>query len=288
MIKHILDTHVHVWNLEKVRYAWLENDTSILNKTYSIEQLTPHLSKANVTQGILVQAANNFDDTDMMLDVAIRTDWIKGVVGWLPLTNPAATEKALTEKYLKNSNFIGVRHLIHNEGDSQWLLQSAVMNSLKMLPQHHLTYDIVGVNEDHLKTAIGVAEKVPDLKMVFDHLNQPPIATKERFGKWGKLMKEAAEHNNLYAKISGLGTTAGNGNNWTKEDLKPYIMYALELFGVNRCFCGGDWPVALLGGAYEKAWLAYQQIFAEELTIEEQEKVLYKNAALFYNLSAQL
>ncbi|MDP4251407.1 MAG: amidohydrolase family protein, partial [Bacteroidota bacterium] len=148
------------------------------------------------------------------------------------------------------------------------------------------TYDIVGVNSEHLKTAIRIAEKLPGLKMVLDHLNQPPIATKERFGLWGELMQTASQHKNLYAKISGLGTTAGNGKDWTKDDLKPYIVFVLEHFGTDRCFCGGDWPVALLAGPYEKAWLAYQQIFAEELSTGEQEQLLYKNAQSFYNLSA--
>jgi L-fuconolactonase len=288
MSKHIVDTHIHVWDLERTEYAWLKNDTSILNKTYSIEQLTPAIYKANVTSGILVQAANNFEDTDMMLEVAGRTDWIKGVVGWLPLIDPVATENQLIEKYLKNNYYTGCRHLIHNEVDAQWLLQENVIESLKVLAKYQLTYDIVGVNADHLQAAIKAAEKIPGLKMVFDHLNQPPIASKEKFGRWGELMKEASQHNNLFAKISGLGTTAGNGNNWTKDDLKPYVMHALELFGTDRCFCGGDWPVALLAGPYEKAWLAYQQIFTEELTLEKQEKLLYKNATSFYKLAQQL
>lgn len=288
MTNHIIDTHIHVWDIERIEYAWLKDDTSILNKTYSIEQLSPHIYKANVTEGVLVQAANNFEDTDMMLEVADKTDWISGVVGWLPLMNPAATKKALTEKYLKNKYFKGCRHLIHNEADVKWLLQDKVIESLKILAEHHLTYDVVGINTDHLQTAIKVAEKLPDLKMVFDHLNQPPIASKERFGQWGKLMKAAAAHNNLYAKISGLGTTAGKGYEWTKDDLKPYVMYVLEQFGTDRCFCGGDWPVALLAGPYEKAWLEYQQIFSEELDRNSKEKLLYKNAGLFYNLSQQL
>jgi len=286
MTKHIVDTHIHVWDLERTEYAWLKNDTSILNKTYSIEQLTPHIYKANVTDGILVQAANNFEDTDMMLEVADRTDWIKGVVGWLPLTDPDATEKALTEKYLKNKYFKGCRHLIHNETNAEWLLQDNVMESLKRLAAYNIPYDIVGINNEHLKTAIAIAQKLPELKMVFDHLNQPPIASKERFGQWGELMKAASQYKNLFAKISGLGTTTGNGNSWTKNDIKPYVMYVLEQFGTDRCFCGGDWPVALLAGPYEKAWLAYQQIFAEEVSTGEQEQLLYKKAQSFYNLSA--
>lgn len=285
MANCIIDTHIHVWDLQKAEYTWLKEDTSILNKTYSIEQLTPQIEKAGVTEGLLIQAANNFEDTDLMMQVAAKTDWIKGVVGWLPLLNPEATEKALRERFLDSRYLKGCRHLIHNEVNPKWLLQTNVIESLGILAEHQLTYDIVGINTEHLKTAIMVAEKLPNLKMVFDHLNQPPIASKERFGEWGELMKVVSQHKNLYAKVSGLGVTAGNGKQWTKNELKPYIMQALELFGTNRCFCGGDWPVALLAGSYEKAWLAYRQIFSEELTADEQLQVLCNNAVSFYNLT---
>lgn len=287
MTARIIDTHVHIWDLQRAEYSWLAGDVSILGQTWSIDQLSPRISRAGVTEGILVQAANNAEDTALMLETAAATPWIKGVVGWLPLTNTAASEKALEETCLRNSYFKGCRHLIHNEADPKWLLQENVIKSLGLLAKHGLTYDIVGVNTAHLQTALKLAEKLPELKMTLDHLNQPPIRAGERFGLWGELMKEAAGHKNLYAKISGLGTTAGNGDQWSKADLKPYIMYALETFGTDRCFCGGDWPVALLAGPYEKAWLAYRQIFAEVLPEQEQEKLLYKNAAAFYGLPGE-
>ncbi|MEO6136565.1 MAG: amidohydrolase family protein [Ginsengibacter sp.] len=285
MTKRIVDTHIHTWDLKRAEYDWLKNDTSILNKTYSIDQLSPLINQTNVIKGVLVQAANNFEDTDMMLETAAQTPWIDGVVGWLPLTDPEETDRILSKKYLNNQYFKGCRHLIHNEPDAQWLLQDKVIEGLKILAGYNIPYDIVGVNSEHLETAIQVAERLPELRLVLDHLNQPPIATKKRFGKWGELMKEASEHSNINAKISGLGTTACNGNNWTKDDLKPYVIYALEKFGTERCFCGGDWPVSLLAGHYEKAWFAYQEIFSEELSPEDQEKVLYSNAVSFYNLS---
>jgi L-fuconolactonase len=285
MKKKIIDTHVHIWDLQRAKYTWLNGDTSVLNRTYRLEELNPQISKSNVTNGVLVQAANNSEDTDLMLENAERNDWITGVVGWLPLTNPDATERALQEKYLANSYFKGVRHLIHTEANPKWLLQDTVIESLKILAKHKLPYDIVGINTDHLQTALLVAEIIPELKMVFDHLNQPPIASKEKFGLWGELMKKASEHKNFYCKISGMGTTTENLFGWTIDDIKPYVMYALELYGADRCFCGGDWPVSLLAGPYEKAWVAYQQIISVELSMADQQKVLWKTADAFYKLN---
>ncbi len=281
----IIDTHVHIWDLERVEYDWLKDDTSILNKTYLLDQLTPQINAANVVQGVLVQAANNLSDTELMLETAEANSWITGVVGWLPLMQPDATAQLLADKYLKNTYIKGIRHLIHNEPDTAWQLQDTVVESLDILAKNNLPYDAVGVKNEHLITAIKLMEKIPELRIVFDHMNYPPIPLNERFGVWGELMKAASQNPNAFVKISGLGTASGNFTGWTKEDLKPYIAFIIETFGVDRCFCGGDWPVSLLAGEYITTWQAYQSILSELLDEASCEKIFYHNAAKFYNLS---
>lgn len=280
----IIDTHIHIWDLKRAAYDWLKDDTSILNRTYQLEELLPSFSPAKVTQGVLVQAANNMEDTGFMLETARNHDQITGVVGWLPLKDPVKTLGILNEKLLKEKYFKGVRHLIHNEPDPAWLLQPEVLESLQILAMHNIPYDVVGINDDHLQTAIKVSEKIPDLKIVLDHLNQPPIAEKKRFGRWGELMKAIAGNSNVYAKISGLGTASGNLTGWTADDVRPYMAYTLELFGAKRCFCGGDWPVSLLAGSYENHWTIYRNILSGLLQEADADLVLHKNAKQFYNL----
>jgi L-fuconolactonase len=246
--------------------------------------LEPERKAAGVTAGVLVQAANTTQETTYMLDVAKRTDWIKGVVGWLPLMDPQATEKLLAEQYAGNTLFKGVRHLIHDEPDAAWLLQDDVIESLRILATYKMPYDVVGVLPAHMVTALKVAEKIPGLRIVFDHLNQPPIKAKEKYGVWGDLAKQAASHPNFCMKISGLGVTAQKSDNWNEEDVKPYIAFVLEHYGANRCFCGGDWPVSLLAGAYAKTWRIYENVLNELLDAAALKQVLYSSAASFYNL----
>jgi L-fuconolactonase len=280
----IVDTHVHCWDLKKAEYTWLQDDTSVLNQTWKLEQLEDERKKAGVTKGVLVQAAGNMEDTRLMFETAARTDWIKGIVAWLPLLNPDRSRQLLDEKFLAAKYFKGVRHQIHDEPDPGWLLQPAVIDSLKLLAAHDIPYDVVGVLPAHLITVLEVAEKVPGLRMVLDHLNQPPIAKGERFGEWGRLMIEAAKHKNIFAKISGLRTASGDFANRQPADIKPYIEFSLEHFGIDRCFCGGDWPVSELAGNYSSTWQMYKSILSELLSKEDQEKVFYHNAMQFYNL----
>src|SRR5688500_17512849 len=141
----IIDTHIHVWDFDQAEYSWLEGDTSILNRTYRLNELSEERISAGVTEGILVQAANNFHDTDWMLKVALENDWITGVVGWLPLVDPQKTELALESMYKANHYFKGVRHLIHNEADTEWLLQPNVIKSLHIVANNNLAYDVVGI-----------------------------------------------------------------------------------------------------------------------------------------------
>jgi len=284
MVARIIDTHIHVWNFEHARYDWLKNDTSILNRNYDIGELEKDRVKAGITQGVLIQAANSFEETDWMLEVARNTDWIAGVVGWMPLEDPVATGKALQEKYLANKYFKGVRHLIHDEPDPRWLLQDKVIESLNLIAASGLAFDFVGIATEHIETALTVAEKVPGLKIIFDHLNRPPDATKKEFNEWRVLMKKAAKHKNFYGKISGLGKLPVPNEKWEKEYIKPHISFALETFGEDRCLCGGNWPVSLLKEKYVDIWNSYKEIINSLLGNEGREKLYFKNALQFYNL----
>jgi L-fuconolactonase len=285
MITRIIDTHIHTWDFSRAHYLWLDGDQTILHRNYLLDELNPEAQAAGVTDGVLVQAANNSEDTALMLETARNNPWIRGVVGWLPLLNPSMTQQWITEKFKGQTYLKGIRHLIHDEADPTWLLQPAVLESLQIVARHHLTYDVVGVTEEHLKTAISLATRIPTLQLVLDHLNHPPINDLNQWGAWRTWMTRAASHKNIYCKISGLGTMTTKPGAWHSDDIKPAVCVALEVFGTDRCFCGGDWPVSLLASTYENTWKAYRQILAEELPPEDQEKILFANAWNFYNLS---
>lgn len=277
----IIDTHIHVWDLEKVSYGWLKGNTSILNRTYTIEELEPQLPAAGVTEGVLVQAENSLEETNHMLSIAKAKPWIKGVVGWVPLLDPDATQRAC-EQFQAEPLIKGFRHLIHDEPNTKWLLQERVIESLKIVAAHGYTYDVVGTKLDHLTCVRIISNEVPELKMVLDHLNQPPIPSR-KLGEWSQMIEEVAKNPNLYAKISGLGLTANNPD-WNADYLKPYVSFTLATFGADRCMLGGDWPVALLAGEYAYTMKQYQSIVHILLDRDKQKQVYQGTASNFYNL----
>jgi L-fuconolactonase len=246
-----VDSHQHFWNLDKVAYPWLVPAYGAIYRTFEAAELEPLIKAAGIDKTVIVQAMDSYEDTDYMLETAALYDWVGGVVGWVPLNKPDEAAKKL-EQYTKNPLFKGVRHLIHEEQDPDWVVQDDVIEGLKVLEWYGLTFDIVAVFPNHLKHVPMLAEKIPNLNMVINHLAKPQIKDKQ-MEPWASQLKTAASFPNVYAKISGLNTAA-DWESWSVKDIKPYIDYAFSLFGAERLMFGSDWPVSNLAGDYQKVW----------------------------------
>ncbi len=163
----IIDCHQHLWDLSKVEYSWLVPAYGPLYRTYLASELAPQLQEAGVAATVVVQSANSFEDTVYMLDQADAFPWMIGVVGWMPLLDPEATNKAIA-RFQQNPYFKGMRHLIHEEPNPHWLLQEPVYESLKLLADAGMTFDVVATKHEHMECLPVLSEKVPNLKMVID------------------------------------------------------------------------------------------------------------------------
>lgn len=276
-----IDTHQHFWNLNEVEYPWLVPEYGPIYATFTPADLEPQIKAAGIDKTIVVQSANSYEDTAYMLLASDLYDWIGGVVGWVNLLDPAETEKRIT-MYSGHPKFRGIRHLIHTEPDPNWVVQDVVIESLKVLAAHRMIFEVVAVFPNHLEHVPALAERVPDLTLVIDHLAKPPIAKRE-MGLWAEQFKAASTYPNVYAKVSGLNTAAEP--EWTADSLKPYIDYAIDCFGADRLMFGSDWPVAILAGDYHKVWTETNRALAGRGQAEI-DAILGGTAARVYRISA--
>ena len=276
-----VDTHQHFWNLEEAAYSWLVPEFGPIYREFAPAELAPQLAACGVDKTVIVQSANTYADTDSMLAIAEAHDWVAGVVGWVPIHDPAECDRKL-EEYAQNPYFKGMRHLIHDENNPDWVVQKQVFEGLQLLADRGLTFDVVAVFPNHLGHVPALSERVPNLKMVIDHLAKPPLGDEER-SAWRAQLAAAAENPNVYAKVSGLNTVTPDFETWTYEDIKPLVDYALELFGADRLMFGSDWPVAVLAGDYAKVWAETNKCLAG-LSAAERDAVLGGTANAFYGL----
>ena len=221
-----------------------------------------------------------------MLDVATHSDFIQGVVGWIPFDRPNEARAAL-EIFKGNPYFKGVRNLTHDysnpkyESDEQWITRPVVLETLAMVEKSGLSLDYVSIKPEHTKNVVVLAKKFPNLKIVVDHFAKPPIADKG-MEPWASSMAEIAAFPNVYAKLSGLNT-ASDLANWKVADWQPYVDFMVKTYGAERVMMGGDWPVIVLGNNYAEIWQAQVEVISK-FTDSEQSWMRHETAKDFYRL----
>ena len=280
----LIDTHLHQWDLDQCAYDWLDADLppvfGQLRRTFHIDEAREDFDAAGVTDAVLVQAENSLGDTEAMLAVAAADERVTAVVGWFDLLDPEGAAAAL-DSLQAAGPVVGIRHLIHDEPDPDWVLQPSVIESLGALAEHGMAYDFVGVTLRHLEHVPVLAAAVGDLRIVIDHLNKPPVGT-DGYARWVELIGAAASFANVYAKVSGLHNVAPNAD-WTAADLQGAFDVALEAFGSQRLMYGSDWPVCNIGGGFGRQHAAFEALVST-LDAEAAEDLRWRSACRAYGL----
>ena len=256
----IIDAHQHVWDLSRARYDWLGPRHGPIHRTVTEDEVLPELRRCGVDGVVLVQAADNAEDTAHMLATAARHPEVVAVVGHVPLEDPTATAEQL-QRWADDPLVVGVRTLIHDLPDPDYLLRPAVQESLGLVAAAGLAFDVVAVLLRHLEHVPVLAARHPDLRLVLDHLAAPPIGAAD-VEPWWTLVARAAEHPNVHAKVSGLYPRE-DPTAWSTAAVRPFVARALEVFGSDRLMYGGDWPVSVLAGGYTAVWDGLAPLFAE-------------------------
>ena len=278
-MKAYIDSHQHFWQLSRGDYGWLDDAPDRIRRDFLPDDLQPLLADAGVAGTVLVQAAPTEAETAFLLELAERTEFIAGVVGWVPLDAEDAAGKI--DQLAENPWFKGVRPMIQDIADDDWMLKPALDAPLKRLIGHGLCFDAL-VKPRHLPNLLRLLERHPELRAVVDHGAKPDIAG-GGFDAWARDIAAIAAGTDAFCKLSGLLTEAGPAAGTTK--LEPYVEHLLKCFGAGRLMWGSDWPVLLLAGDYP-SWLRMAEEFTAKLSLSEPDKssVMGGNCARFYRL----
>lgn len=273
-----IDAHQHFWKLGKFDYPWMPEGESILRRDYLPRDLGPILEDHRFEGSIAVQATTDVGEADWLLGLAAENPFIRGVVGWVDLTSDRLGRDL--DRLQRDRRFVGVRHPVHDEEDQRWLLRDDVVAGLKELARRNIPYDLL-LRPIHLSLVPLLAERVPQLRMVIDHLAKPKI-TGHLLAGWAEDLAQAARLPQLYCKLSGMITEA-SPQTWNSADLAPYVKHALSVFGPERCMFGSDWPVCKLAGSWKQVLAAFTQACGP-LPQNVRSYLLEEAAAAFYRI----
>jgi L-fuconolactonase len=279
----MIDAHHHFGWTGRHTYTWPAQVGDRFARDFTPDDLRPALARCGVKGTVLVQVLHQVGgETEGCLDLSNEVDFVRGVVGWLPLADPDATTQALERLRSRGGKLVGVRHLISNEPDPRWLLQDGVIESLKLLAAAKLAFDAIPVTAAQFESVLDVAERLPELKLVLNHLGRPPIP-EQGWEPWATQIARAAEHRNVSIKLS-IGLDIIMRWRWSTEAIRPYSDHALDLFSSNRVMAASNWPVILLGASYEEAWNGITELLTG-LSADERHAVLGGSAKRIYGLS---
>jgi L-fuconolactonase len=273
-----IDAHLHIWERAASDYAWLGPEDELF-ADFPAERAAVELAASGIDHAILVQADDTELDTRYLLDVAEHNSWVAGVVGWVPLDDPARAIDQLDELASRPA-LQGIREMIHVKADREYLARRGVRDSLKAVADRKLAFDIPDAWPDHLHAVPALADALPDLTIVVDHLGKPPRSPGE-FDTWRNLMIDCASRPNVVTKFSGLSDYSSmRGTDATRAVLD----IALAVFGSSRICWGSDWPISTKFGDYASTWSSAVGLVSE-LSQGEQADLLFGAAARAYRVN---
>ena len=242
----IIDSHQHFWQLSRNDYKWLTDDLPALYRDFMPNDYYPILNEHQIDKTIVVQAAPTIEETWFLLDLYKKYEWIAGVVGWLDFSDVAFKQNL--EALLQHPGFVGVRPMLQDLEQDDWILQEEVLRNIEYLVDHDVPLDLL-IKTRHIPYILELLKSFPTLRVVVNHIAKPNIA-QQQFADWEKAINMIAVYPNAMCKLSGLVTEATH-KNWTVEQFQPYIEHVINVFGPNRVMFGSDWPVCNLSGTYD-------------------------------------
>ncbi|TVQ26830.1 MAG: amidohydrolase [Spirochaetaceae bacterium] len=276
-----IDAHQHFWIYNDHDYPWMGPRHDSIRKPFLPDDLAPLLDSIGFDGSVAVQARRTIEETEWLLELAAVYPRIYGVVGWLDLCSPSVGEQI--DHYAANPAFVGVRHSVHDDPDTNFVRRADFQNGVSLLEPAGLTYDLI-LFPRHLRTAMDLVDSFPNQRFVIDHFARPPIATGV-VEPWARDLRDIARRDNVWCKLSGMVTEA-DIHAWKADDFTPYLEVVLEAFGPNRLMIGSDWPVCTLAGAYRPV-MELVTDYAKRLSPDEQAAILGGTAVEFYGITRQ-
>lgn len=274
----LIDAHHHLWQYNNRDYGWMSEAMGSLRRDFLIADLQSVCRASGVQGSVVVQARQTLAETEWLLQLAQECALIRGVVGWVPLIENRV--ESTLERLSQNPRLRGVRHVLHDEADDDYMLREDFHRGVDRLPSHNLTYDIL-IFERHLPQTILFVDRHPNQVFIVDHVAKPRIR-EGILSPWKENIRELARRENVYCKVSGMATEAA-WNTWTREELVPYFEAVLSAFGPERLMFGSDWPVLTLAGSYNR-WADTVQWLVSELSADEQQRIFSGTAVEAYRL----
>lgn len=278
----IVDTHQHLWDLDRFRYSWLDS-LPPLNRSFRMPDYVAAAAGLNLVKSVHLEA--DVDEPDMLGEtrhlLALADQPDNPLEGIVACARPESEDfKSYLDQIAGHRRLKGIRRVLHTQADEVGQ-EVRFINNVASLSGYGLSFDIC-VLARQLPIAINLVSRCPDVVFILDHCGVPQVKEKN-LDPWRSYITQIAGFPNVSCKISGLVAYA-DPERWTAEDLRPFVEHAIASFGWDRVLFGSDWPVCTLSASYQQ-WVEALQAITQGAGDLNQKKLFYDNAVRVYRLS---
>ncbi len=279
----VVDAHVHLWDPARTDwYPYLSRpqqggagDPSRMYRRFDINTYQAESAQWHVEKFVNVAAAtgrHSIEETVELDGNAHAGGGPDAIIGGLPPTDTTVEAIELIDRQMTASRFRGVRLMGAFEGP---LPDIGVLYALQ---ERNLLFELM-THSDQLRPAAAQLGGFDDLVVVVEHTGWPRSGADEERALWqAGIDALAGLGNNVLCKLSGLAMPLGS---MSVDAFAPWLEYAIEAFGVDRCMFASNFPVDAMYGTFDELYELFSAI-TEGLDSEARERLFAKNAEDVY------
>lgn len=297
MNQKIVDTHHHLWSVTENSYPWLSNDIrtfwfgdySSIRKNYLVEDYLQDCKNQNIVKSVHLQAA--WDPTDpvgeskWLQECHEKYGYPNTIVAYAYLADPNV--ESTLRHHCAYPNVKGIRMDLNWHNDPSYrqvdrpnyMVNENWLRGLSLLEKYNLSFDLQ-IYCHQIPEAAKLLEKFPRIQFILTHAGMPIDRSRRGFNLWSEHMERLAYMQNISVKISGFGMF---DMGWNLENVKPFILRTIELFGIDRCMFASNFPVEKLFCSFDSIFNSYKETL-KDFSQRNKDKIFYENAIHFYKL----
>lgn len=279
----VVDAHVHIWDPARSDwYPYLSHppkqgagDASRMFRRFDVDGYRAESAAWNVEKFVNVAAAtgrHSIEETIELDTDAQANGGPDAIIGGLPLTDNVAEAIELLDRQMSATRFRGVRPMGGMEAP---LPDVAVLRAMR---DRNLIFELM-THPDQLQLAAKQLTGLDDLMVVVEHTGWPRSNSDEEQALWRVGIDAlAALGDNVVCKLSGLAMPLGT---MRVDAFAPWLEYAIEAFGVDRCMFASNFPVDAMYGTFDELYATFSAVTAG-LDSQSREKLFATNAESVY------
>ncbi len=279
----VVDAHVHLWDPARTDwYPYLSHpqapesaDASRMFRPFDVDTYRAETAGWNVEKFINVAAAtgrHSIEETIELDGAAPARGGPDAIIGGIPPTDTVAEAAELLDRQMTASRFRGVRPMGRYEGP---LPDTGVLDALQ---ERNLLFELMS-HPDQLQLAAKQLAGFDDLVVVVEHTGWPRSSSDEERALWRQGIDALSGlGDNVVCKLSGLAMPL---ESISVDAFAPWLEYAIEAFGVDRCMFASNFPVDSMYGSFDELYSVFSA-FTAGLDSESRSKLFAGNAESLY------